>query len=231
MQYTWFIWSLLLLFVWLIVYLSLSSKEERREMLIMSGVTSIFGLTEPLFVPEYWSPPSLFDLAMKTGFDIESLIFTFAAGGIVFAIYQLLLHKKHQSIPKSVRHSLKHRFHYIALWSAPVIAVVLLLGTSLNPIYAFIIATIIGGLFTLYCRPDLGKKILISTILFFAIYYVYFLTLIQMVPGYVEKVWNLKELSGFLITGVPLEELLFAFIVGFYWSSMYEHVTWRKLIE
>jgi hypothetical protein len=26
----------------------------------------------------YWAPPSLFSLAQKTGFDIESLIFSFA---------------------------------------------------------------------------------------------------------------------------------------------------------
>jgi hypothetical protein len=28
-------------------------------------------------VPEYWRPPSLFDLALKNGFDIESLLFAF----------------------------------------------------------------------------------------------------------------------------------------------------------
>jgi hypothetical protein len=40
------------------------------------------GLTEPFFVPEYWTPPSLFNLTEKTGFDIESLIFSFAIDGI-----------------------------------------------------------------------------------------------------------------------------------------------------
>jgi len=39
-----------------------------------------FGLTEPMFVPEYWSPPSLFELAQRTGFDIEGIIFSFAIG-------------------------------------------------------------------------------------------------------------------------------------------------------
>lgn len=40
----------------------------------------LLGFTEPLFVPAYWNPPTLFDLAQRTGFDIESLIFTFAIG-------------------------------------------------------------------------------------------------------------------------------------------------------
>jgi hypothetical protein len=46
-----------------------------------------FGLTEPLFVPRYWDPPSLFNLAATTGFDIESLIFCFAIGGIGAVLY------------------------------------------------------------------------------------------------------------------------------------------------
>jgi len=51
-------------------------------MLWASLFTMPFGPTDPLFVPEYWSPPSLFDLARTTGFDIESLIFCFDIGGI-----------------------------------------------------------------------------------------------------------------------------------------------------
>ncbi|OYV26228.1 MAG: hypothetical protein B7W98_03275 [Parcubacteria group bacterium 20-58-5] len=99
----------------------------------------------------------------------------------------------------------------------------------MNPIYDFIIAGIIGGLSAWYCRPDLGKKMLASAGLFLILYYLYFLTLIAMSPGYVEAVWNLKVLSGILVTGVPLEELLFAIVLGFYWSSLYEHITWRRL--
>ena len=41
-------------------------QELRKEMWKMSWWTMFFGLTEPFFVPEYWFPPSLFDLAKKT---------------------------------------------------------------------------------------------------------------------------------------------------------------------
>lgn len=57
-------------------------------MMVVSLWTSLLGLTEPLFVPEYWAPPSLFDLASRTGFDIESFIFSFAIGGIAVVIYE-----------------------------------------------------------------------------------------------------------------------------------------------
>ena len=59
-------------------------------MLRASLLTMPFGLTEALFVPRYWDPPSLFDLAQRTGFDIESLIFSFGIGGVGSVLYNIL---------------------------------------------------------------------------------------------------------------------------------------------
>ena len=88
---------------------------------------------------------------------------------------------------------------------------------------------VVGGLFTWYCRPELKKKMLVSAMIFLGIYFVYFLTLIALYPNYVEQVWNLQDISGILIVGIPLEEILFGVSFGFFWSSVYEHFTWRKL--
>ncbi len=51
--------------------------------------TGPFGLTEPLFVPAYWSRLRLFDLARIAAFDIESLIFSFDIGGIGAVLHNL----------------------------------------------------------------------------------------------------------------------------------------------
>ena len=72
MQYVWFNWSIIILVVWLVIYRF--KPAFRKVMLKMSLITAPFGLTEPLFVPEYWYPPTLFNMAEKTGFDIESII-------------------------------------------------------------------------------------------------------------------------------------------------------------
>ena len=228
-QFVWLVWSLLLVGGWAVIYFLLKKREARKRMLVVSLWTSLLGLTEPLFIPVYWNPPSLFDLAHRTGFDIESLIFAFAAGGIVFALYNLLFHKSEKPIAESLHQSHRHRFHHAVLWSVPVIIVVLFFATTLNPIFDFIIAGVIGGLLASYCRPDLAKKMVASAGLFLVLYYVYFMALITAYPNYVERVWNLKDLSGVLITGIPLEELLFALVLGFYWSSVYEHFAWKKL--
>ncbi|KKU16859.1 MAG: hypothetical protein UY26_C0002G0059 [Candidatus Jorgensenbacteria bacterium GW2011_GWA1_48_13] len=229
MQYAWLIWSLILLAIWFAVYLSLKNKESRKEMLTVSFWTSLLGFTEPLFVPEYWAPPSLFDLAMRTGFDVESLIFSFGIGGIAVVLYERVFRTKHELMPQKERHAGGHRYHLWAIISTPVILVVLLLTTNLNPIYSSAIALVAGGLFTWYCRPDLKKKMIASAFIFFGLYFLYFLTLIIMFPGYVEKVWNLSVISGILVLGIPLEELMFALSFGFLWSSIYEHFTWRRV--
>ncbi len=93
MQYAWSIWSLLLLVIWAFVYFSLKNKESKKEMLIVSLWTSLFGLTEPIFLYEYWTPSSLFDLNLKTGFDIESVLWSFGVGGIVVVLYEFFFKK------------------------------------------------------------------------------------------------------------------------------------------
>lgn len=229
MQYVWLVWSLMLLAIWTAVYLSLRNRESRKEMLVVSLWTSLLGLTEPLFVSEYWSPPSLFDLALRTGFDIESLLFAFGVGGIAVAIYERIFPVQHEQVSAIEKHKPRHKYHLIALLSAPIFFVPLLIFTNLNPIYSTFIALVGGGLAALYCRPDLKKKMFASAFIFTALYFVYFLTLVIAYPGYVERVWNLSAISGILILGIPLEELMFAFGLGFLWSGVYEHITWRRL--
>ena len=56
------------------------------------------------------------------------------------------------------------------------------------------------------------------------------LALVLSVPGYIELVWNLPALSGVLVYGIPLEELLFGAAFGLYWSGVYEHFTWSESV-
>jgi hypothetical protein len=203
---------------------------NQKKMLVVSFGTSILGLTEPLFVPAYWNPPSLFDLAQTTGFDIESFIFSFAIGGIGYALYMAFFPVGHEPlVPRDERIATRHKFHFPLLLSTPLIFAILLVLTDLNPIYCAIISMICGGLATWYCRPDLKRKMFVSAILFLGVYFVYFLTLIALFPGYVERVWNLKAISGVMLLGIPVEELMFAFAFGFYCSTVYEHFTWKEV--
>jgi hypothetical protein len=202
-------------------------SDLRRSMLRVSLGTMPLGLTEPLFVPEYWNPPTLWDLARRTGFDLESLLFSFAIGGIVFAAYDVLVGAAPAAMLPHERHHWRHRFHLLAIASAPLLFLILLALTRLNPIYAAALALVGGFAATVHCRPDLWRKMLLSGALFLFLYFIVFSLFDTAIPGYVAAVWNLGALSGVSLFGVP-EELMFAFTFGLYWSSVYEHFTWRR---
>ena len=224
-SYVWLLWSSAFLVPWFALYLA--ARTFRDEMLWVSAATSLLGLTEPIFVPEYWNPPSLFDLAQRTGFDLESLIFCFAIGGIGAFGYNALARRELQRMPHGERHAARHRFHRLAL-AAPFLVFVPLYLLPWNPIYAGIVALAIGGAANVMCRPDLARNTLLGGALFAGLYAVFMILLIVTAPGYVEQVWNLAALSGARLGAIPLEELVFGFAFGMYWAGIYEHITWKQ---
>jgi lycopene cyclase-like protein len=224
--YAYLIMSTALSLVWLVLYLV--RTDLHRTMLRVSLATALLGLTEPLFVPKYWNPYTLFDLAHRTGFDLESLLFSFAIGGIVFAAYEVFFRMAPDENIASERHERLHRHHLLAVASPFLVFLIIAIVTKLNPIYSSAIALVAGFLATLYCRRDLWLKMIVSGGLFLTVYFVVFVFFNLAFPGYVVAVWNLKAISGVRLAGVPLEELMFAFTFGLYWSSMYEHLMWRR---
>jgi hypothetical protein len=90
---------------------------------------------------------------------------------------------------------------------------------------------VVGSIATMLCRPDLKRKTWIGGLLFTAYYWVFVEGLGLLSPGYVERVWNLSDLSGVVILATPLEELVFAFTFGTYWAGVYEHLTWRRAVR
>ncbi len=224
-HYVWLFWSSAFLVPWLILYRALPGY--RPQMGWASLLMAPFGLTEPLFVPEYWNPPSLFDLAQRTGFDIESIIFSFAIGGIGAVSYNALTRGKIESVPAEEKRHRRHRFHRLAI-ALPFILFPALYFLPWNPIYAGIVAMISGAIAAVLCRPDLKWNTLIGGALFLVIYLVFLQALKWWAPGYIVQVWNLKALSGIVLYGMPLEELLFGFCFGLYWTGVYEHFTWRR---
>ena len=225
-QYAWLIWSSAFLVPWAMLYACF--PRYRRVMIWTSVFTAPFGLTEPLFVPEYWNPPSLFDLAQRTGFDIESLIFCFGIGGVGAVLYNVLTGHRLSSVEAHVRHSTRHRFHRWVL-ASPFLLFIALYWLPWNPIYPGVLSMFVGAGATMACRPDLVKKSWVGGVLFLAYYIVFLLGLEMTAPGYIDRTWNHSALSGVQVYGVPIEELLFAIGFGLYWSSVYEHFTWHQL--
>ena len=226
-HYAWLIWSSAFLLPWLLLYARF--PRHRTALWWASVFMAPFGLTEPLFVPEYWNPPSLFELARRTGFDIESIIFSFAIGGVAAVLYNIITRKRLEPLPPSGAYHSRRRWHGWAV-ATPFMLFPLLYPLPWNVIYAGIVSMVAGAIAAVFCRPDLKANALTGGFLFLAIYTVFLLALKWSAPGYIEQVWNLKALSGVLVYGLPVEELLFGFSFGLMWSGMYEHLTWRRSV-
>lgn len=224
-EYAWLIWSTAFLVPWVVLYVAFPG--HRRTMLWASLFTTPFGLTEPLFVPEYWSPPSLFDLARRTGFDIESLIFCFGIGGVGAVLVDVLTRRAAKPMSEAARHDPRHRFHRWILLS-PFLIFAALATLDWNPIYPGIVAMLVGAGLSVWCRPDLLRSTLLGGAVFVVYYLVFLAGLEWTVPDYIEEVWNLDALSGVRLGFAPLEELLFALGFGAYWAGVYEHYTWMS---
>lgn len=225
MKNVYLIWCLILLGIWIVVFAAYA--PGRHKMLRMSIATLPLGLTEPLFVPAYWAPPTLFDLARRTGFDLESLLFAFAVGGLAATLYDALIGTRWQRLPADSRHAARHRWHLLAAAAPVLVFPPLAMLTALNPIYIAIFALLASAVASIVCRADLWLRTLLGAAVFALLYFLFFLTLVMADPLYVQVVWNLPALSGVLVSGIPLEELLFAAALGAAWSGLYEHLTWR----
>lgn len=224
-HYVWLLWSTSFLGAWMVLYLA--NPKLRTVMWQSSLATALFGLTEPLFVPAYWNPPSLFELAQRTGFDLESLIFAFAIGGVGTVLYDALTRRHLVSVSLAERTAPRHRHHREALL-LPFVAFVPLFFLPWNPIYPVLTSLVLGAIASVLCRPELRRKTVIGGFLFLGLYAVFMLGLKWFAPGYIAAVWNLPALRGGLVYGIPVEELLFGFAFGSYWASVYEHFTWSR---
>lgn len=131
-RYTWLMWAAAFMLHWALLFIGRAAL--RRPMLWGSALTAPFGLTEPLFVPTYWNPPSLFDLAQRTGFDVESLNFCYAIGGLGVAGYRALAPVPPGRLNQHARSSPRHRWHLLAL-ASPFFVFTALLALRWNPIY------------------------------------------------------------------------------------------------
>jgi hypothetical protein len=187
-------------------------------------VASPMALTSLLFVPQYWMPPSLFDLDHKIRVGIEDFLWAAAVGGIAAVVGEIFLRERLASIRRS-----RHRRHYTPFILLAGVFVGLEVWHPQKTMENTIISFAIGALVVGYLRRDLIPLMLIGTIVFTVLYFVLFLCVLALYPEFVQRYYNLPNLLGVFAFGVPIEELLFAATGGAIWSVAYEYVFGYRL--
>ena len=221
-HYSYLVGVLIFWIAWVLCFVL--GGNYRREMRWGTLIASPMALTSLLFVPQYWTPPSLFDLDQKIRVGIEDFLWAAAVGGIASIVGEILLKEKLAAIRKS-----RHKRHY-----APFVVIVALFGalelwhpnrTMDNTIVSFAV----GAAVLAYLRRDLIPLMLTSTASFTILYFLLFLCVLFLYPEFVLRFYNLPNLLGIFVRGVPIEELLFAGTGGAIWSVAYEYVHGYRL--
>ena len=218
--YTYLFGVILFFLVWCIVFFR--HKTNRAEMLfagVMFGAAAVItGLQYSIH--DYWHPTFLFPT-----FPIEDFFYGFFFGGICTQIYFFFFEARRQTTKK-------HHFVFaVMVVFVSALSFILLTGIlKLNSIIPHIVPPLFIGLYIAYKDSKDIKIQLWSGLFATVITFIIFKILIFANPNFIESVWYIDNLTGILILGIPIEEYLFAFALGFGVSHFYEFVTGRELV-
>lgn len=228
-MYEYLIGSLLCGVIWL--FLFVLKKDLRKPMVWTAAVYILFSgiilsfwtlfrqfiyLGEPI-VPSYWFPPTLFDIGRLTGFSgIGDILFLIFIAGIATALYEFI-YKKEIIIRKNRK---KHLRTFIIAFIAFFVFVYF---SPYNLVYGFVFSNFVGAIVLCIERRDLLMHSLMGGVSFLIVYTIAFFVFIILFPDFILNFYNLNNLSGVFIFGIPLEEYLYAFSFGLMWAPMYEY--------
>ncbi len=218
--------SIVLLAVWLLLFAV--GKHTRREQLIMSLLGIFISPGALLFAATDYRAGEAAGVAF-TGFP--ELLFGFAVFGIAAVLHEHLPHKRQpmELHPKSklvrpIEHWLARLCVVSGVWLFVAVA-----GNTifhLPSVSAFILGGALVGVYVIADRKDLVLEALLSgvfiTILIFLIEQFFF---VRLYPEAAADFWKIGNLSGLILGGIPVEELLWAAIVGFSVGPLYEFVS------
>ncbi len=246
---------IILMVFWLITLIILKIRRMSRdihEFLWASFACSLLGVTEPLFVPEYWDPPSIIKFYR---WDFESFIFCFAVGGLAAVLTELRIVKK---LILKLDHFLWRiirqiyifiRRFTIGSYELNRVAVISYSRVSLDKrqkrIENMILITFFLAIFGTTAQFGINIIYDVAIVCLATSFFIWWrrpklrwqilggglsftaiYTVVLLITGLIYPDfydhWRLENLSGRWIAGAPLEEYLFAFTFGVFWAPLYE---------
>jgi hypothetical protein len=221
-HYSYLVGALIFDAAWLACYLL--GRNYRAEIRWGTLISAPLALTSILFIPQYWMPPSLFDLDTKIKVGIEDFLWAAAVGGIASVVAEILLKERLSRLRKGPR-----KRHFAPFVVVVAVFIALEIWHSDKTIYNCIIAFAIGAVVIAVLRSDLIPTMLIGALSFTALYFALFLIVVLLYPDFVTRFYTIPHLLGIYVLKVPIEELLFAGTGGAIWSVAYEYVQGYRL--
>lgn len=209
-----YLWSVLLLLpLWLWVFFT---RKDLRTKLWHTG--RAYGLASvvmgQLFTSDYWNPAYVFG----SNFPIEDYLYGLINASVTTVLFQCIFKVKYDTD----NYPSTKRFTLIFAAISFFILYILIKECHLNSIYGQIFLLLIIGIYTIIRRPDLWKPILWNAIFTVILVFFWLRIIFWIYPDGVTNNWETTVLFDIYIFGVPIEELFFAFSIGFGGSFFYE---------
>lgn len=222
-KYLYLFSSIVLGLFWLLLFLV--RRDLRREILVMSLVLFPLGvvLEKMWYFKDYWQP----EFVTGWPISVEDALFGFFLAGISAVIYEELAGKRFIN-----RHKRSHN------WLLVFFVVIILLTTfvltnifNINSIYSSSLGFLISATIIITIRKDLIKDALISGIFIGGGAFFGYQIIFTLFPELIKRWWMLENISGIMIIGVPIEEVLWFFSVGMFIGPIYEFIMGLRFQE
>ena len=220
-QYAYLASTLLFLVFWLVLYYH--RKDLRKEMLFMSISIAVVGIFAEYFwwTVDWWRPITI----TGTHVGIEDFLLGFTNGGIAGVLFEEVFKKKFYK-----RKSLEHNFGaFVLILINFLIIAVGFWYFNLSSFWATTFGLFITGSLIIFFRHDLWIDAVISGFLVAILFLPFYSIFIFLSPGIIEKTWLFDHLTGIRITGVPIEDIVFYFLVGFVVGPFYAYWQGERL--
>lgn len=219
-KYYYFLGSLYFLFVWTAIFLKL--KRYRKKM-ILCGLAFWIGLIAEYFfwTRDWWHPTTI----TGTRIGIEDVIMCFTHLGIPIFIYKGVFQRETQKNIFS-KYELADRFinNFIIYFISFLVAAGLIFYFKVHSFAATFIGMVLAGSYIALKRKDLFSPMVWSGVLVMLIAIPPYRFSILICPGAIEKLWNIGQISGIMLLGIPLEDLIWYWMLGFILGGAYEYL-------
>ena len=98
-------------------------------------------------------------------------------------------------------------------------------GLKLNSIYSNDIGFGLTALIILYIKPEFIKKSIFSGFYMIVISIIGYKIILTIYPNLINDWWLLKNISGILFLGIPIEEIIWFALFGFSFGPIYNFWT------
>ena len=214
-EYIYLVGSLITFAIWTLLYFI--RRDLRKEMLVMGSIFGVLGIIMEAFIytKDWWKPATI----TGTLIGVEDFLFGFGVGGIAAIVYEDLF--KRIISRKKTDHPHTKQLIIIIIVSIIIFNLMFYI-LRYNSFLSGLTATLVGTMVIWTIRKDLIIDSIVAGTTLTLFSFVGFAILNILDSRFVYEWWFLDKLSGIIILGVPLEDIIWFFTTGLFIGPIYE---------